>query len=162
MNIEEIQIRNFKAEYAPKLSEIIISNLIEINSKDYSEEKIQELIAEFSPDLILKYAIEREIYVAIHNTIPVGTLSVQESWSKIPGEYVFLTIFVDKDFHRCGIGRMLLQKGEEYVNAKNGKNIYIPSSVSSHKFYFKYGYKYKNEDLGPDKFGCIPMQKVLN
>lgn len=161
MDFHEVTVIDFIDGHAVRLSEIITRNLREINQKDYSTEKIEELVLKFSHEKIMAYAKERKIFVAVVGEEPVGTLGVVKSWDGQENSYVFLTIFVALEYHQKGIGRKLIEKGEEYVKKINGTKIGIPSSITSHAFYRKMDYEYVNNTLEPDSYGCIPMIKFF-
>lgn len=161
MTANHIKIIPFEEGHSEKVSELIIRNLIEINSTDYTIEKIEKLVNEFTPEKIRSYRHERQTFVAVDNEMPIGTLSVVPSWDNIKGSYVFLTIFVLPEYHHQGIGKLLIQAGENHVKLLDGHAITIPSSITAHLFYQKLAYSYLNDTLEPDQYGCIPMIKTL-
>lgn len=161
MELESVKVIEYADEYTEKLSEIITRNLLEVNIKDYSEEEMKNLALEFTTDKILNYAKHRKIYMAMIDNQPIGTLSVVKSWDGEAGDYHFLTIFVLPEYHNKGVGRLLIEEGERYVRNINGRKITIPSSITSHKFYNKMGYQYKDGIQEPDVDGHILMIKYL-
>ncbi len=63
--------------------------------------------------------------------------------------YDLYWIVTGKEFQNRGLGKMLLQKTEEYVRMKGGKAIYIETSSKplyepTQKFYLKSGYELKH------------------
>ena len=161
MNNSSIKIVKFKEEYAEILSEIIIRNLMEINSKDYSIEEMKEHSLKFSADNIRDYSKTRVIFVALKNDQPVGTLSIKKDQYGKEDDYVFLTIFVLPELHGKGVGKMLMEKGEEYIRSVKGKKINIPSSITAHNFYYRMGFSYIDNLKKPNSDGVIMMTKKM-
>ena len=64
MEFENIIIRKFNSMDSSKVCEIIVKNLIEINSKDYPEEIINDMCNLYIPEYIIEKAKKRDIYVA--------------------------------------------------------------------------------------------------
>ena len=160
--MEKVEVVDFNEAYADKVSAIITRNLFEVLKDDYTQDKLEHLASLFTPEKIIKLSIERKkMYVALSNGEPVGTLSVVNSWSKEDDAYVFLTIFVLPEYHKMGIGRKLINAGEDYIRSISGKKVDIPSSITSHLFYNKLGYGYVNDNLEPDEQGCIPLTKRI-
>jgi len=155
----KMQIVGYQEKYAEKLSEIVIRNLVEVNSRDYPTREIRRLILGFGPEQIRNFAQKREIFVAAEGDEPIGILTIEPSWNGPKGEYYFLTIFVQPEYHRKGVGRALIAAGEAYVRANGGVKITIPSSITSHAFYHKMGYAYTSEQ--PDGEGHYIMEKYL-
>lgn len=154
-----MQIVGYQEKYAEKLSEIVVRNLMEVNSKDYPMRQIRQLILNFGPEQIQHFAAKRKIFVATEGDEPVGILTVVPSRNGQKGEYHFLTVFVQPEYHRKGIGRALIAAGEEYVRNCGGVKITIPSSITSHAFYHKMGYAYTSEQ--PDREGHYIMEKFF-
>ena len=71
-------------------------------------------------------------------------------------------LFVDSHYHRCGVGRALIEKVADYVKRELGKKrLTVNASPYGVGFYHKLGFK----DLGPEKQqdGIIytPMDYIL-
>jgi GNAT superfamily N-acetyltransferase len=160
----KIKIVEFNQSYANDVSIIITRNMLEINSKDYGLKAMKEHVKNFTPDKIIEYSKnpKAKIFVALDGEEVVGTLRVkQDDRSNNSTDYIFMTIFVTPEIHNKGIGRALINKGEEYVKYQGGTNIKIPASLYAHMFYKKCGYKYKNGYLLLNDEDCIMMHKDL-
>ena len=156
----EVKIVDYESQYGQAVSDVVVRNLLEINSKDYGIEVMKKHALKFTPDKIEEYSKTGKIFVALLDDKVVGTLRVAKYWHGGEHDYVFLTIFVLPEIHKIGVGRKLMEAGEGYVETMNGENIAIPSSVYGHEFYEKMGYKYINGDT-PGKDNCIWMNKNM-
>ena len=123
---------------------------LEINVKDYGVEKVQEMAKDFTVEK-LKDALKnrKKVFVALKDNEVVGTAGIDVSWYN-PDEYYILTVFVKPENHGEGIGRLLIKAIEDYAIHSNFKKLIIPASITAHEFYYKLGYRYKDN------------QKVLN
>ena len=145
-----IEIKEYNETYVEQISTIIIRNLLEINVKDYGVEKVQEMAKDFTVEKLKDTLKNRKkVFVAIKNNEVVGTAGIDVSWYN-PDEYYILTVFVKPENHGEGIGRLLIKAIEDYAIHSNFKKLIIPASITAHEFYYKLGYRYKDD------------QKVLN
>ena len=145
-----IEIKEYNETYVEQISTIIIRNLLEINVKDYGVEKVQEMAKDFTVEkLKTDLKNRKKVFVAIKDNKVVGTAGIDVSWYN-PDEYYILTVFVKPENHGEGIGRLLIKAIEDYAIHSNFKKLIIPASITAHEFYFKLGYRYKDN------------QKVLN
>ena len=60
-----------------------------------------------------------------------------------------------------GIGRMLMEKLEEYAKSINAKKLIVPASITGCEFYHKLGYKYKNNKKELDKDKHYMLEKTF-
>ena len=153
MESKNISIRKFKSIDSSKLFEIIKKNLIEINSKDYSKEIIDGMCSRFVPERMIENAKKRDIYVAELNGELIGTASLENN--------VIYGVFVDVNYHGCGIGRKLMSVIEDNAKEKSVNLVQVPSSITSQNFYYKLGYNYVKEVETPDSGRCIIVEKRL-
>ena len=145
-----IEIKEYNETYVEQISTIIIRNLLEINVKDYGVEKVQEMAKDFTVEKLKDTLKNRKkVFVAIKNNEVVGTAGIDVSWYN-PEEYHILTVFVKPENHGEGIGRLLIKAIENYAIHSNFRKLIIPASITAHEFYYKLGYRYKDD------------QKVLN
>lgn len=149
-NNEEIQIMGYEEKYAKEMSEIILSNLYTINIKDYGKEAIDKIARHFTEDEIKKNFPNRvKCFVALKEGKVVGTASIDRIKDmygvKIEhreNKYIILTVFTSLENQHQGIGKMLIQKIEEYASEKQATELLIPASIYGCEFYKKLGYDY--------------------
>ena len=109
-----VEIIEYEDKYAEEISKIIIQNLLEVNSKDYGIEFVQNFSKEYTPEEIRKVLPKRtKAFVALENHKVVGTASIDKSWYNDNGEYWILAVFVDTAHHKQGIGKMLINEIEK-------------------------------------------------
>ena len=141
----EIRITEYREEYAKEMSDIIVKNLLEVNSKDYGIEYAKKQAEEFSVEKIKETFPKRtKVFVALDGEKVAGTAGLDKSWYSDDGEYYILTVFVDVNYHKLGIGKMLIRKIEEYAKEIKAKRLVIPASIFGCEFYRKLGYEYVN------------------
>lgn len=150
-----VEIKEYQEKYAKEMSNIIITNMYEINIKDHGKEIIDRLSKHFTEEEIKNiYPNRIKNYVAIEDNEVVGTISISNLRGDDTGtKYIILTLFVKMEKHRQGIGTMLIKKIEEYAKSIGAKELYIPASIYGCEFYRKLGYDYLNgkKELNEDK-----------
>ena len=149
-----IEIKEYNENYVEQISTIIIRNLLEINVKDYGVEKVQELAKDFTVEK-LKDALKnrKKVFVAIKDNIDA-------SWYN-PDEYYILTVFVKPEKHGEGIGRLLIKAIENYAIHSNFRKLIIPASITAHEFYYKLGYRYKDDQKILNEDNMYLMEKTF-
>ncbi len=150
-----IEIKEYEEKYAKEISNIIITNMYEINIKDHGKEIIDRLSKHFTEEEIKNnYPNRKKNYVAIEENEVVGTISINNLRGDNTGtKYIILTVFVKIEKHRQGIGTMLVKKIEYYAKSVGAKELYIPASIYACEFYRKLGYDYLDgkKELNEDK-----------
>ena len=149
-----IEIKEYQEKYAKEISNIVITNMYEINIKDHGKEIIDKLSKHFTEEEIKKnYPKRTKNYIAIEENKVVGTISIDKFRGDLTGtKYIILTVFVKIEKHHQGIGTMLIKKIEDYAKSIGVKELYIPASIYGCEFYRKLGYDYldgikeQNED----------------
>ncbi len=149
-----IKIVEYKDEYAKELSEIILSNMYQINIKDHGKDVIDKISKDFSEDEIKKNFPNRtRCLVALKDNEVVGTASIDKYKGDETGKkYIILTVFVKIQNHHQGIGRKLIEKIENIAINIGCKELIILASVYACEFYRKFGFDYldskkiQNED----------------
>jgi len=157
-----IEIKEYNDIYANEMSNIIIQNLLEINSKDYGLEYVQNSAKEFTPNEITKNFPKRtKVFVALENGIVVGTAGIDKSWYNDDGEFWILTVFVDIKHHKQGIGKLLIKEIEKFALTIPAKKLVIPASIYAAEFYHKLGYEYANGKKELNEHQMYIMEKIL-
>ena len=141
-----IKIEEYKDEYAKDLSEIVLSNLYTINIKDHGKKIIDKIAVNFTEEQIKKNFPNRtKCFVVLKDNIVVGTASIDRLRGDETGKkYIILTVFVRLENHHQGIGKILIEKIEEYASTLDIEELFIPSSIYACEFYRKLGYDYLN------------------
>lgn len=157
-----VEIIEYEDRYAEEISKIIIQNLLEVNSKDYGIEFVQNFSKEFTPEEIRKVLSKRKkAFVALENHKVVGTASIDKSWYNDNGEYWILAVFVDTAHHKQGIGKMLINEIEKFALTIPAKKLVIPASITGCEFYHKLGYEYVNNKEELNEEQMYIMEKYL-
>lgn len=161
-DLQETTIREFEAGDGPQVSQIVTRNLLEVNAKDYGKEMMEEHAKQFSKEQILETFKDRiKIFAAEKNGEIFGTAGLAEDWSKEKGSYCILTVFVKPENQGQGIGRKLIEDIEEFAKTINAKKLTVPASIAGHQFYYKLGYRYKDDKKVLNEEGMYIMQKML-
>lgn len=168
-NTENIQIVEYEEKYAKEMSEIILGNLYTINIKDYGKEIIDKIARHFTEDEIKKNFPNRvKCFVALSDGKVVGTASVDAFKDKDGvkvennnNKYIILTVFVDLEKQRQGIGRQLIEKIEEYASQVEADELLIPSSIYGCEIYRKLGYDFYNGIQELSKGGTYMLSKNI-
>ena len=122
---------------------MIAKTLLISNSKDYSREYIEGIIASHSAKIISERANDGHMYVACDGPRIIGCGAIAGYWGSIT-ESVLLTIFVLPGYQGKGVGKRIIQTLEQDEYFLRAKRIEIPASITAVEFYKKMGYNYKN------------------
>jgi GNAT superfamily N-acetyltransferase len=116
----------------------------------------------FSKENISQTFKNREkVFVALKGNRIVGTAGLEAAWSKNPGEYWVLTVFIEPEYQGQGIGRKLIEKVEEYAKSIEAKKLVVPASITGNEFYYKLGYTYKDNKKELNEEKMYIMEKIL-
>ena len=138
-----MEIRRFQPEDAAETAQTIARTLLISNSKDYSKEYIERIIASHSAEIISERAKDGHMYVACDGPRIIGCGAIAGYWGSIT-ESILLTIFVLPEYQGKGVGKRIIQMLEQDEFFLRAKRIEIPASVTAVEFYKKLGYNYKN------------------
>lgn len=116
---------------------------VEVNYKDYTATQFAKYLANFTEDWLIDIINTRHYYEVWYQGKIIGCGGVSRDYSQVKQSY-FTAIFISPDYQRKGVGKELIQflENDEWCLCSN--LIEIPSSKSSHEFYHKCGYKYRN------------------
>ena len=138
-----MEIRRFQPGDAVETAQMIAKTLITSNSKDYSGEYLERIIASHSAEIINERANDGHMYVVCDNSRIIGCGAIAGYWGSIT-ESILLTIFVLPEYQGKGVGKRIIQTLEQDEFFLRAKRIEIPSSITAVEFYKKMGYNYKN------------------
>lgn len=151
-----IKIRKFKNKDAKHVADLIRRNDLEVTSLYYPKGVIELWVDELSPQYILKICKEKICSVAFDGKKVVGFSSFKGNEIK--------KLFVNPDYHKKGIGRMLINKIEDFAKAKKIKKLKLDSNLYAEKFYKHVGFKKirdKYNRVGKYKIKIGYFEKVL-
>jgi GNAT superfamily N-acetyltransferase len=153
---KDITIRRFENGDASNVSQLIIDNLMLVNSRDYGEEASRQLARFYSPQLLLEYAQNGNLYVAVEYSMIIGTAMLDQDRVR--------NVFVRIDHHRQGIGKILMQYIEDIARQQGKVRLGLRASVSAVVFYQKLGYAIVEEieeRIGDALIKVVEMAKPL-
>ena len=137
-----IRIRNYNEKDAPEIGELIADTYSEFNLSFASPEDRNLMLGPFrnarSPELAHQQAIAEVLRSPI--------FLVAEIDGKITGvlrgrKERLASLFVNKDFHRQGIGTRLVEEFEKIMLAQRVSVIRVAATLYAAPFYAKMGYK---------------------
>jgi GNAT superfamily N-acetyltransferase len=153
---KDITIRGFENGDASDVSQLIIDNLMLVNSRDYGEEAARQLASFYSPQLLLEYAQNGNMYVAVEHSRIIGTAALDQDRVR--------NVFVRIDHHQQGIGKILMQHIEDIARQQGKVRLALRASVSAVVFYQKLGYaivEEVEERIGGAVIKVVEMAKTL-
>lgn len=143
MNLNELIYKKANSENVGCMLNIIYRCMNEVNYLDYSKEDFERYCSNFTEEWLLEIIRTRHYYEVWYQGKIIACGGVSRDYSQKKQSY-FTAIFVNPDYRGKSIGRELVQFLEKDEWSLDSKVIEIPSSKSSHKFYLKCGYKYRN------------------
>jgi N-acetylglutamate synthase-like GNAT family acetyltransferase len=158
-----MHIQPFRSEQAEAVSCLIRRNLREVNSRDYSEKFIEDLVEYFSPETLQEKASEQYILVAIDDDGRIiGTAALANFGTAEAPTYYAVSVFVLPEWHREGIGTRLMQAIEAQARALQAQRIAVRAAISAKGFYQKLGYVFEDDEEVLDEHAQYRMVKVLS
>ncbi len=159
--MEGVQIELLKEEEVEELSEVILEVFEEFVAGDFLEEGIT-LFKEFISPVSLKQREEKGIaftLVAKYQGKIIGTISIKDK------DHIAL-FFVNKDYHRQGIGKSLFYKALDKIlssDARQIKKITVNAYASSAEVYKSLGFKplASGEPKETNGIVYVPMELTL-
>ncbi len=149
-------IRSFVPEDAESLSRLIIQNLRQVNSQDYSPEAIEALIPSYTLEKLIELAGQQLTLVSTVGDKIVGTATLDCDRVR--------NVFVEVALHRRGVGKGLMRAIEDSARQRRLKKVFLLSGLSAQGFYQKLGYaivKRLDNDLNGIPLPVIHMEKDL-
>lgn len=154
----EVAIRLFQAGDEEDLSRLIIENLEQVNVQNYGKSAVRQLVRQYSPAHILKYATYGEMYVAEAPGEPslAGTVTLEDERVR--------NLFVRNDLRGQSIGKRLMLFIESVAREKGLTRLYLLADLTAADFYESLGYVRKGERLElirSARFKMVEMEKDL-
>lgn len=155
-----INNRRFKEQDAKEVSEMVRRTLRETNSKDYSEEYIENDVAKINENFFIERSRWTNCYVFTDEKTEriIGVGSIGSYWGSETESSLF-TIFVSPDYQGKGIGKQIMEKLESDEYFLRAKRIEISASITALSFYQKLGYDFKNGVGQVDEEGLYRLEK---
>lgn len=152
-------IEIIKEEDFEKCHEMIAKTCRISFANHYPESEIEKIIKSLSVSALKERAGVAHFYVVKIDENIVGCGAVTGYWGS-ETESILLSIFVDPDYQKKGIGRLIISTLENDEYGKRAKRIEIPASMVALPFYKKCGYNHKNGVLNYDD-GHFAIEKFF-
>ena len=143
MDLDRLLFKRAELKNVKTLLTIIHRCMKEVNYKDYPPEEFERYLKNFTVDWLTDIINTRHYYEVWYQDHIIACGGVSRDYSQERQSY-FTAIFVNPDYRGMGIGRKLIQFLENDEWCLDSDLIEIPSSRSSHEFYRKCGYEYRN------------------
>ena len=153
-----VMTRGFCEADAEEVAGLIIRNFKEVNSKDYSQNAIRELVKTHDAEWVKGVAGYAHMYVFGLDEKIIGVGSISSFWGS-ETESILLTVFVLPEFHGKGIGRTIIRTLEQDDLFIRAERVEIPASITAVDFYQKFGYVFKNNVKQLDEEGHFRLEK---
>lgn len=146
------EIRNYVENDLQAVSDLICRCLLEVNSKDYPANVIEDLVQEFSTPNLSKRLSEMDRTIVLkHSNKILGTASIKDN--------NIHSVFVLPSQHKKGYGKKLMENLENFALKNKIDCIKLRSSLSSSKFYLKCGYVETERTTNKKAVEMISMMK---
>lgn len=155
---KKVIIRRMTENDAGAVADMIGRTLLISDSKDYSEEFIEENIASHSAATLVRDMKDDHMYVALINGRIIGCGGITGYWGSKTESYL-KTFFVDPDYQGKGVGEKLIRTVEKDAFFLRAWRTEVGSSITAKGFYLKMGYALKNGVDTVDEFGTVRMEK---
>lgn len=132
-----IKVRPARTADAGAISRVVLAALRTSNARDYPASVIERVQLSFSPAAIERLMQQRRMFVAVEGEVVVGTASLEGQ--------VVRSVFVDPDWHRRGIGRLLMAELEHIARGAGLELLIVPSSLTAQEFYTALGFRLVRE-----------------
>ena len=128
-----VTIRPFQTEDAADVSALIARTMRISNARDYPADRLEVLIAYFTPDRLRTLAGERHCLVALQAGRVIATAARDGA--------ELVTFFVDPDHQGNGLGTRLLDALEADAKAAGVAELHVDASLTGVGFYERLGYQ---------------------
>lgn len=156
-----VDVRRFEDKDTEAVVNLMQRNFREVNSKDYGEETIEELLRSHDAAFVRNVASYAHMYVFCRGEEVVGVGSISSYWGS-ETESILLTVFVLPEYHGKGIGRTMIRTLEQDELFLRAERVEIPASITAVEFYRGLGYEFKDGVRALDGEGHYRLEKFRN
>ena len=153
-----IEIKRFHDTDATETAEMIATTLKISNSRDYSEQFIEDNIKSHNAASLIQRAKKGHFFVARDKEKIVGCGGITGYWGSLTESFI-MTVFVLPDYQKLGIGKKIIRTIENDEFFKRAERIEIAASITACDFYKKLGYTNKDATPTVDEYGTIRLEK---
>ncbi|UFI44244.1 GNAT family N-acetyltransferase [Pseudomonas savastanoi] len=140
-----IKVRPARTADAGAISRVVLTALRTSNARDYPASVIERVQLSFSPAAIERLMQQRRMFVAVAVAVAVALEGeVVVGTASLEGQ-VMRSVFVDPDWHRRGIGRLLMAELEHIARGAGLELLIVPSSLTAQEFYTALGFRLVRE-----------------
>jgi len=154
-----ISVRKFKANDAEMVASVVGQTLRESNSRDYSQEYIENEIRQMPAEFFVSKAKQTHFYVFCEHQKIIGTGAIGSYWGSTT-EFSLFDIFVLPAYQGQGIGRLIIETLEKDTYFQRAKRVEIPASITGLEFYQHMGYDFKDGRDAVDEEQLYRLEKV--
>lgn len=136
---------------------MVWKTFMKFEAKDYSEEGVKAFFEFISDDDIYRAFLNGtyKVMVALDGDRIIGVGSIRNM-------NILSLLFVDEEYHRQGVGAILIELLGSYVRDELGeKNFYVKAAPYAVDFYKKMGFVVLREEQQYDGIRVTPMEKNL-
>ena len=148
-----VHLRRFEPGDAPTVANLIAETMRVSNAGDYPRERLEPLIAYFSPEKLCQLATERYVLVALADQRLVATGALDDDQ--------LATFFVHPHYQRRGVGTRLLRALEHAAREAGTRRLRVEASLTGAPFYERHGYRRVGEPFEGTAGPQIPLMKAL-
>lgn len=127
-----VTIRLATTDDATAISSLILRALHEVNIRDYGPALIAEQSKSWTADGVVAKMQNRVTYVAVDDNDIVGTAGFDGQQAR--------TVFVRPDWHKLGVGSLLMRAVEALAIERGLNQLSLLSSITAQGFYRRLGY----------------------
>ena len=157
-----IKVERFQQPQAEDVAKLIHRNIIVIHNQDYPKDFIENLLESFKAEKLIEKSKEQHIFVATLGDEIIGTAGLANFGTAEQPAYYAVAVFVMTEYHRLGIGSLLMDAVEEKAWQLNAERITVRSAVNAKGFYQRLGYDFVGGLEKPNDLGQYLMEKFRN
>jgi N-acetylglutamate synthase-like GNAT family acetyltransferase len=131
--MKDLVIRRAGPDDATAISALVQFTVRTSNSRDYSPEVVESIVADFAPDKVGQRMAERDVFVCQRGDRIVGTIAL--------GGDRLRTLFVEPRLQQAGIGAGLVAHLEAHAVKVGVAELKLSSSLTARGFYERLGYR---------------------